>query len=86
MCYLIFTSGILYLFKNHIELNLTAFFLALFILSIFIQIKEFDISNNSITRPEVGLPVPLKNKVLHFTDAHDLMRLVASERRLIIQL
>ena len=47
MCYLIFTSGILYLFKNHIELNLTAFFLALFILSIFIQIKEFDISNNS---------------------------------------
>ena len=47
---------------------------------------KIDISNNSITRPEVGLPVPLKNKVLHFTNAHDLMRLVASERRLIIQL
>ena len=47
MCYLIFTSGILYLFKSHIELNLTTFFLTLFILSIFIQVKEFDISNNS---------------------------------------
>lgn len=47
---------------------------------------KIDITNNSITRPEIGLPVPLRNEVLHFTDTHDLMRLVASERRLLIQL
>ncbi len=45
LSYLIFIAGIFFIFKNYLGLNIVTFFLFLFLVSIFVQVKQFDIFN-----------------------------------------